>query len=396
MILRNDCRALFNSSDLKKTTYKTEITISKEDESYLNICKAEIKTAITNGIKSLKKNNNENLGMVSSPRFAQQGSYVYKTLNKPAYPPTQQLDLDYGVYLPFSNMLENGEPSKAANIFFAIIDEILESYISLNNKPWKVCKEKSSCSRVVLDDRMHIDLPLYACPDEEMDRVTEAFVSQKLKSEVASANGVTIDDFNQLNSDLIYLAKRNGEWIQSDALILRDWVKQKCNAFDNNDVRYACRFLKGWRDERQDWRDGGGPSSILLLALTMDLFNNDLDGIHWKLYEITSRLSSRLDSPVYIPTSSRTKENLLDRLSEEEISKLKESFKALNATYLQALMTENRSEANKILKNLFGERFPYRPEDIVVNNTPISPDDVRNTPASPSPARFPDTTTSGS
>jgi hypothetical protein len=76
----NNFDSLLNSTT--NPSYIKELTISEADEAYLINAKKEIKQAIVDGFKQVKQTNS-NLKDIGTPRFAQQGSYVYKTLNKP-------------------------------------------------------------------------------------------------------------------------------------------------------------------------------------------------------------------------------------------------------------------------------------------------------------------------
>ena len=56
------------------------------------------------------------------PKFASQGSFVYKTMNSPCQYP-QQMDLDDGIYLPI-DMFED-KPVISKDLFFSYVDNTL-------------------------------------------------------------------------------------------------------------------------------------------------------------------------------------------------------------------------------------------------------------------------------
>src|SRR5690606_6096076 len=53
------------------------------------------------GLEGIKASESTELRAIK-PRFWPQGSSVYKTMNAPAQPPAQQIDIDDGVYLPMN------------------------------------------------------------------------------------------------------------------------------------------------------------------------------------------------------------------------------------------------------------------------------------------------------
>ncbi len=371
---KNDCRSLFKSSDPNKDSFHKQLELSGTDRKTLLAAKSEIKSAIKQGFNELKAaQSNRDLRTVSTPLFAQQGSFVYGTLNNPAYPPIQQVDLDYGVYLPFSD-LENGKaPKQTVDVFFSLIEHILKTHIEKHRKEQWELKHKPSCVRVVINKKMHVDLPLYGCPDKEMSRVVElANESLILNRKQASAID-NYTDFAPINSNFIHLAHREKGWVVSDPLVIRDWVKNQCRIHGlGNHLKDICRHLKAWRDEVPEWRKTGGPSSILLLALTIELYSTEENGVHAQLAEVIDGLYDRLSYPVNIPAPGQpnNEENLLDadRVSREDLLDFKEKFRLLESNYRDAMNTEDVNRSNQLLRDLFGPRFPNRPEDINQNN----------------------------
>jgi hypothetical protein len=97
-----------------------------------------------------------------------------------------------------------------------------------------------------------------------------------------------------------------------------------------------------------------------------------------------------LNNPVEIYVTKDKKDNLLKRLSSIEIKEIKDAFVGLEEKYSSALNNNSVTETNNILIKLFGERFPFRPNDIL-----ISSDIIRNTPAKPKKVTIPRSTTSG-
>ncbi|MEN1592931.1 CBASS cGAMP synthase, partial [Pseudomonas aeruginosa] len=103
--------------------------------------------------------------------FFTQGSWAYKTLNAPAQHP-QQADVDDGCYLPMSFVSQTKRPSTAATVFFAAAEEALKPLVE--ERRWKLVTDKPTCIRIVIAAYAHIDIPLYAIPDEEFVTLAKA------------------------------------------------------------------------------------------------------------------------------------------------------------------------------------------------------------------------------
>lgn len=80
----------------------------------------EIRSAIISGFEILRKEvKRDHLDYeVTKPKFAIQGSYIYGTLNAPANPPKQQVDIDLGMYLPFSDLGDGQKPRTVTSYYF--------------------------------------------------------------------------------------------------------------------------------------------------------------------------------------------------------------------------------------------------------------------------------------
>lgn len=111
---------------------------------------------------------------VLRPRFRMQGSMVYGTANLPVHVPPQDIDLDDGMYMPVSFVTMRGQlqPTLASQGFFLAVEKILEPLCK--EQGWTLDKSKSSCIRIVIANDAHIDLPLYAIPDDEFRTLVEA------------------------------------------------------------------------------------------------------------------------------------------------------------------------------------------------------------------------------
>lgn len=398
----NNCHTLFTGTI--QPTFIDELTISRKKDQQLKGVRDEIIAAIRSGFKQaavdLAASVHAKEYEIPTPFFATQGSYVYKTINKPAYPPKQQLDLDLGVYLPFSALNDGHQPSQTAKTYFDLIEKIMGTYIERNRRgQWELDEGKRTCVRVIIDRETHIDLPLYGAPAKEFNRIKELAA---LKAEsLLKADAAFIDQDRKLDTRCIHMAMRNGKWLNSDPLVMRDWVIGSCNIHgQNNSVRAVARYLKGWRDHQ--WQNGKGPSSIFLLAHTLKHYDSSDSGHHNYLATVIDRLPEVFDSPLWVPAPSpddkNAQEDLRLRIDEQDKSEYLKVFENLKYNYHAAINNRVAESANLSLVSIFGERFPYAPERI--KQTPPSGGSgpggvVRSTAATPAAAVFPDATTSG-
>lgn len=295
------------------------------------------------------------------PRFRMQGSSVYHTLNDPAHKPPQEVDYDDGVFLPTSFVNGGGtvRPLLAAKGYFKIVESILAPLCE--RKGWKLITTKPTCVRVRIDNEAHIDLPLYAIPDEEFVELAEA------SARAMVAKGITPTDsdielaeqiYMNLREDRIMLARRDKSWIESDPREIEDWFVGAIREHGEV-VRRVCRYLKGWRDYQ--WPKGG-PSSITLMACVVTVFD-DLNGTlpenrdDLALQAIADRFEELFSRPIRNPVLPD--QNLDESWSPEE----RLDFKA-RAADLKAMIdgilnnTFHKQIALSQLQKRFGDRIP--------------------------------------
>ncbi len=112
-----------NVSKLLYTTTDPESFLENlnAEDGDLKAAKAKIRGHLR---EAFSKTSRDLFGQEVCPRFFTQGSSSYKTLNDPAWPPSQQKDLDDGCYLPLS-FVKGEQPSKAAEQFFKFVDAVL-------------------------------------------------------------------------------------------------------------------------------------------------------------------------------------------------------------------------------------------------------------------------------
>lgn len=208
-----------------------------------------------------------------SPRFRTQGSWAYRTCVQPAHQPPQEMDWDFGVYLPVSVWIDNGPPAKMAKLYFDLVETALDELCV--QQGWKLDKTIAKCVRVKIAAWGHIDVPLYAASEEHflevMEKATSAQFSTSLRESVALDESIDFGEMPEAfweEMEGIYLALRNGEWKKSNPEAVAIWFGDRV-AEHGDQLRRVCRYLKAWRDYQ--WPNGGGPSSVaLMIAVAQD------------------------------------------------------------------------------------------------------------------------------
>ncbi|MFA0425153.1 CBASS cGAMP synthase, partial [Vibrio sp. 10N.222.54.A1] len=100
---------------------------------------------------------------ILKPRFWTQGSFKYKTLNRPFHL-GQEMDIDDGTYLPMTFF--ESEPKIGHQLLTLLVDASLKSLVE-ENIGWEF-DSKRTCARIKIpQERTHIDVPMYAIPKEQ-------------------------------------------------------------------------------------------------------------------------------------------------------------------------------------------------------------------------------------
>lgn len=358
-----------------QTSFLNNLNISDNDKALLSSARKKIRAHLRHGITQITS---QQLGAAYKviPKFFTQGSWAYKTLNNPATFPPQEIDLDDGVYLPMS-LITEASPTVACDTYFNIVDELLAKLIE-ENIGWELITNKTTCCRVKINERSHIDLPLYAIPDGEFTRLTEAAKSRGYESITEAALYDDSYTWLKLSSDKVWLATRNGEWEQSDPRKVDEWFKSQVAIFGEQFV-HVCRYLKAWRDYH--WTTGG-PSSILLMVCASKGFEKHNARDDLAMIDVSKRLIDQLANNVDSPFSDiQTPLNMLDT-NERKVA-------STNAQKLYASITtaiknsENKNTSIRLITEVFGSRIP-NDESLIINSTPA--DIVRSHPKKVVPA----------
>lgn len=362
---------------LQKGRFINHISISSEEMEYLRECRGKVRGAIRaefTAIRNAVRNDQQHLLLESIdadakaqvaglvPKFWSQGSYVYKTLNDPAHNPPQQVDLDDGVYLPMKIMSD--QPVLKKQIFFKIVDSALQKLCKAEG--WRFDNSKNTCCRVIVNQRIHIDVPLYAIPDERYQAITLAVAENRAMYKADFAEGL-YQKTVYLDENEVYLALRDSEhWVISDPMKIQKWFQDVLRAPGCGErLRRVCRYLKAWRDH--EWPNGGGPSSIALMICAVKtfgenkVFEKDCDA----LLAVAKALPGQLQQGVFIDEE----EFYPRKVRPEDQATDIQSAKGLASTLIRALeLSPNAQEVVQQLRLAFGERMPNRPDWV----TPLS------------------------
>lgn len=374
---------LFFSAVDGESCMHDELDLSLEERSWIASARNDVRSHLRTGIPRILKAT----GYTESapqPRFFTQGSWAYKTLNSPAQRP-QQADVDDGCYLPLGFVSKTRRPSTAATVFFAAAEEALRPLVE--ERQWKLVTDKPTCIRIVISARAHIDVPLYAIPDE--DFVTLAKASMERYGYDSITEAVTMaehDAWTALPADKVLLAHRECNWMPSDPRPMKEWFLGEVQA-KGEQFRRVVRYLKAFRD----WRwPSGGPASILLMAAAAPLFEKRDRRDDLALLDVVAALPARLRAGVSNPKDNT--ESLTDRLGSAGVEEAAKAFEEFEKVLRRATNAGNASQACIWMQREFGPRFPNQPDRIKVVSVAAT---IAATPAIAGPSELVGRTTSG-
>ncbi|GBG14789.1 uncharacterized protein NMK_2390 [Novimethylophilus kurashikiensis] len=292
-----------------------------------------------------------------SPRFFPQGSWSYKTLNKPAWP-QQQADIDDGVYLPLSFVQTAGRPSVASAVFFQATQTALAPLVKA--KHWKLITNKPTCIRIEIAANAHLDIPLYAIPDKEFETLSKAALAKYGYDSFAEALLMAERDaWTELPQNQVLLAHREEDWIESDPRQVTKWFRNQVE-IHGEQFRRCVRYLKAWRDFQ--W-ESGGPSSILLMAAAALHFEKRERRDDLALLDVVAKLPAAFRAGIDDPVDSS--KSLTDRLGTTGVKEVIAKLETLERFLRGALNASDSSQACTWVINQLGKRFPNQPSRIV-------------------------------
>lgn len=353
--------ALFYTEVELEPSLFLNLNLHDDDRKDIAEAKNEVRMALRDGIPRVYVKEGHP-GKVPQPRFFTQGSWAYKTLNSPAQRP-QQADVDDGCYLPLSFLNQTDSPSVAAEVFFGVAEKALADLVK--ERGW-VLSGKPTCIRVEISDLAHIDIPLYAIPDNEFETLVKAEnVKRAIFDGIRNFAEAAMDSWEDLPKTKVLLAHREEGWMHSDPRPVKEWFVDQVET-RGEQLRRVVRYIKAYRD--WTWKSGG-PSSILLMAAAAPLFVKQDRRDDQALVDVVKQLPAALRKGVSNPVNP--KESLTDRLraSNDEVDMVEQAalqFEDLGRRLQAALDAGNAGQACTWLRGLFGPRFPDRPDRVKV------------------------------
>lgn len=337
------------------------LSLHDDDRKDIAEAKNEVRMALRDGIPRVYATEGHP-GNVPQPRFFTQGSWAYKTLNSPAQQP-QQADVDDGCYLPLSFLNQTDSPSVAAEVFFDVAEKALADIVK--ERGW-VLSVKPTCIRVEISDLAHIDIPLYAIPDDEFETLVKAENVKRAAFEgICNFAEAAMDSWEELPKTKVLLAHREEGWMHSDPRPVKEWFVDQVET-KGEQLRRVVRYIKAYRD--WTWKSGG-PSSILLMAAAAPLFVKKDRRDDQALTDVVKQLPEALRKGVSNPINP--KESLTDRLraSSADVDMVEQAalrFEDLGRRLQAVLDAGNAEQACAWLRGLFGPRFPDCPDRVKV------------------------------
>jgi hypothetical protein len=265
-----------------------------------------------------------------------QGSYKMKT----GVVPIEDLeyDIDVGLRFPFA---ESDYTAKEVRtwVFEAV------------KRHTETVEEKGPCIRVTYADGYHVDLVMYACwPDG-------------------------------FGEDQYRLAHKTRGWVPANPVKLIEHVNNarevyegtEDNATKTDQFRRCTRDLRRWNDVAIPYEDRGKPTGLALVllaikhlqpAVTWDGKSDDrlaLERIAWAAANTVGRIIAEKSTPEY--------EDMFGRLSNKQMDALKERFRVLHTTLVDADTEKDPRKACQLLVDVFGDDFPVPPEEETAERT---------------------------
>jgi hypothetical protein len=384
--------ALFYTEEEGQPCFLSNLNLADWERSSIREARTEVRRTLKRNVPRIYKE--KGYDGVPEPRFFTQGSWAYKTLNGPSQVP-QQADIDDGCYLPIGFLSMTKRPKVAANVFFEVVLEALEPLTK--ERGWPIAT-KPTCIRIEISSTAHLDLPLYAIPDDEFETLAKAALTADFSDALSEEQ--ERDLWEKLPTEKVMLAHRDLGWLHSDPRPIKDWFLDQVGV-KGEQFRRVVRYLKAWRD--WNW-DEGGPSSILLMAAAAPLFERMVRREDEALLNVVRQMPLRLRQGVLNPVNPT--ESFTERLrrSDKEKDLLEEAaekFQEFSNNLSATLAAGNASQGCTWMRQMVGGRFPDRPDMVKVNpaaaagaSTSIAAA-IASSPAMAGPEEIPDRTRAG-
>ncbi|WP_420211406.1 CBASS cGAMP synthase [Burkholderia aenigmatica] len=367
-------------SSVQSGTFAANIAVSPEQRRFLVSCKNKIRDHLR---PAIEKVSTTVLGMDRqvTPRFRTQGSWAYGTCVHPCTLPPQEMDWDFGIYLPVTVWEENGPPIHMAKAYFMLVERLLKELC--DDEGWTLDKSKGTCIRVNVSAWAHIDVPLYAASEAEFKKVYEVRVAATVRKSFAMdsadfAESVNLGDLVGQSWDEmegIVLATRSGEWVASDPNDVAKWFLDRIEEHGPQ-LQRVCRFLKAWRDYRWDKK---GPTSVSIMIAVAQNFEPVLSRDDLALERAALALAKAILADIREPGIDNGADdfNRLDANERLEASGLAQEL-ADSLKHAREHSVVQAPRVIMILKGQLGDRLPNQPGWIDVDS---SGDDIRRVPA---------------
>ncbi|WP_186032147.1 CBASS cGAMP synthase [Burkholderia gladioli] len=367
-------------SSVQTGTFADNIAVSSEQRRFLVSCKNKIRDYLR---PAIEKVSTTVLGMDRqvTPRFRTQGSWAYGTCVHPCTLPPQEMDWDFGIYLPVTVWEENGPPIQMAKAYFTLVERLLKELC--DDEGWTLDKSKGTCIRVNVSAWAHIDVPLYAASEAEFKKVYEVRVAAAVRKAYAMdsagfAESVNLGDLVGQSWDEmegIVLATRSGEWVASDPNDVAKWFLDRIEEHGVQ-LQRVCRFLKAWRDYR--W-DNKGPTSVSIMIAVAQNFEPVPARDDLALERAALALAKALLADIREPGIDNGADdfNRLEADERLEASTLAQEL-ADSLKHAREHSVVQASRVITILQAQLGDRLPNQPGWIDVDS---SGDDIRRVPA---------------
>lgn len=374
-------------SPVKNGTFSDNITVSPRQRQFLVTCRNKIRDHLRPGIEKVSTTV---LGMDRqvTPRFRTQGSWAYGTCVHPCTLPPQEIDWDFGVYLPITVWQENGPPIHMAKAYFALVEQLLTALCK--KEGWTLDTSKDTCIRVNVAEWAHIDVPLYAASEDEFRKVTEVRLSLETAAlrksyamdsadfaESASFGDLVGQSWDEMEG--IVLATRSGEWRASDPNDVAKWFKDRLEEHGEQ-LQRVCRFLKAWRDYR--WAEKGPSSVSIMIAVAQNFRPVSLrDDVALEQAARTLAKALLTDIRESGIDGGTDDFNRLDNTERMEASRWVQHL-ADSIRQARELTLAQAGQAIAILRAQLGDRLPNEPDWIDADSLG---DDIRRVRATPVP-----------
>jgi len=239
---------------------------------------------------------------------------------------------------------------------------------------------KPTCIRIIIAKYAHIDIPLYAIPDEEFFTLAKASRERYGYDSIMDAvRKAERDAWTALPTDKVLLAHRECNWLSSDPRPVKEWFLGEVEA-KGEQLRRVIRYLKAFRD----WRwPSGGPASILLMAAAAPLFDKREGRDDLALLDVVAALPARLRAGVNNPVSQS--ESLTERLGKAGVEDAAKAFEKFEKMLRGATGASNPSQACVWMQAEFGPRFPNEPNRVKVVSVAAT---IAATPATAGPSEL--------